>query len=259
MAPTNSLVLSITSTIVCLLGFVESKEVPKWIGFCNTDEIGCNSISHHKSESLYAVSFLPKSSFIVVGSVVQPLKDASILEEITNVADNEQVYLLCLTQRTLDLNTSTKHVPQGIKTLLRIKQVPWCTVYGISNETPNGIRTLLDMYPNSFVDNIYLTTISPALNVIPTIEKHASRNKNQIVRDAADQNNYMKTLRELTGDSPITLPDGETYTIRSRNTYQSIDSLVAAEYIAEYFEKETGLETELQVYDSYVSLYYSLF
>eukprot|EP00041_Stephanoeca_diplocostata_P034128 m.1146498 g.1146498 ORF g.1146498 m.1146498 type:complete len:516 (-) comp24467_c0_seq16:3233-4780(-) len=70
--------------------------------------------------------------------------------------------------------------------------------------------------------------------------------KDEIVAKAGDAKAYMDTLSKLTGATDITLQDGSAWTIRTRNTYQTVQSLVAAEWVSEFFEKEAGIDASMQ-------------
>jgi hypothetical protein len=62
--------------------------------------------------------------------------------------------------------------------------------------------------------------------------------KDEIVRMVSEET-YMRELGRLSGDAPITLPDGTAYTLATRNTNQP-DNLVAAEHISAFF-RDAGL------------------
>jgi hypothetical protein len=68
-------------------------------------------------------------------------------------------------------------------------------------------------------------------------------NKEEIVAMISEEV-YMRELSMLTGDTPIQLPGGESYTIATRNTNQE-GNLFAADFIARSFV-DLGLEASLQ-------------
>eukprot|EP01052_Picozoa_sp_SAG31_P002391 SAG31_NODE_84_length_27014_cov_3.743006_18_plen_460_part_00 len=59
-------------------------------------------------------------------------------------------------------------------------------------------------------------------------------NKDEIVSMISEEV-YVRELRMLTGDVPVPLPGGESYTIATRNTYQE-GNIFAADFIARSFE-----------------------
>jgi hypothetical protein len=69
-------------------------------------------------------------------------------------------------------------------------------------------------------------------------------NKDEIVAMVSEEV-YMRELRLLTGDEPISLPGGGSYTIATRNTNQE-GNLISAYFIARSFEEYGLVDVQLQ-------------
>jgi hypothetical protein len=50
--------------------------------------------------------------------------------------------------------------------------------------------------------------------------------KDEVVAGVGSATEYYNLLSELTGAQPVTLPDGSSWTIQTRNTYQAVQRCV---------------------------------
>lgn len=91
----------------------------------------------------------------------------------------------------------------------------------------------------------------PAANVVANAaalgqRERAMATKDEVVRGVSDEAGYYSLLEQLSGAKEVKLPDGTDWTIKTRNTYQTVQSLVAAEWVADWFTTEANLEVSLR-------------
>jgi hypothetical protein len=129
-----------------------------------------------------------------------------------------------------------------------------CVVFGLRTSSSFTAVTALAENAGFMVDALVLpeTIATTSAHIVANSVADAAgvaqtrAIKDEVVRGVSDVAGYLTLLEQLTGATSVTLPDGSDWTIKSRNTYQTVQSLVAAEWLADWFTTNANLESSLR-------------